>query len=116
MLWWDMSYRGGESDAIIRCEKEMTKRLLAYDNVRVFGFQGEEEVTTNLDNYMDTIHFSPEINKLMLDKIVAGEDELTLQNYEEKLDELSDFTDRVVNEYIVPYEKDGLLNYETEEE
>ena len=116
MLWWDMSYREGESDAIIRCEKEMTKALLSYDNVRVFGFQGEEEVTTNLDNYMDTIHFSPEINKLMLDKIVAGEDELTLDNYEEKLDELSDFTDRVVNEYIIPYENDGLLNYESEEE
>ena len=116
MLWWDMSYREGERDAIIRCEKEMTKALLSYDNVRVFGFQGEEEVTTNLDNYMDTIHFSPEINKLMLDKIVAGEDELTLDNYEEKLDELSDFTDRVVNEYIIPYENDGLLNYESEEE
>ena len=116
MLWWDMSYRGGESDAIIRCEKEMTKRLLSYDNVRVFCFQDEEEVTTNLDNYMDTIHFSPEINKLMLDKIVAGENELTLQNYEQKLNELSDFTDRVVNEYIIPYEKDGLLNYESEEE
>ena len=94
----------------------MTKRLLAYENVKVFCFQEEEEVTTNLDNYMDTIHFSPEINKLMLDRIVAGEDELTLDNYEVKLDGLSDFTDRVVNEYIIPYEKDGLLNYETGEE
>ncbi len=94
----------------------MTKRRLSYDNVRVFCFQNEEEVTTNLDNYMDTIHFSPEINKLMLDKIVAGENELTLQNYEQKLNELSDFTDRVVNEYIIPYEKGGFLNYESEEE
>ena len=116
MLWWDMSFREGESDAIIRCEKEMTKALLSYDNVRIFCFQGEREVTTNLDNYMDTIHFSPEINRLMLDHITSGEYEMTPDNYEEMLDEVSAFTDDVVNDYILPYEKDGLLNYASEEE
>jgi hypothetical protein len=116
MLWWDMSYRGGERDAIIYCEKEMTKALLSYDNVRIFCFQNEPEVTTNLDNYMDTIHFSPEINKLMLDQIIAGEYEMTLENYEEILDGLKDFTDDVVNEYIIPYEEQDLLNYEATEE
>ena len=116
MLWWDMSYRGGETDAIIYCEKEMTKRLLSYDNVKVFCFQTEEEVTTNLDNYMDTLHFSPEINKLMLDKIVAGENELTMENYEQVLDSMKDFTDKVVNEYVVPYEEADLFNYDYGEE
>lgn len=116
MLWWDMSYREGESDAIIYCEKEMTKKLLSYDNVRVFCFQNEPEVTTNLDNYMDTIHFSPEINKLMLDQIVAGEYEMTLDNYEEILDGVKSFVDDTVNTYIVPYEEQDLLNYESEEE
>ncbi len=116
MLWWDMSYREGESDAIIYCEKEMTKKLLSYDNVRVFCFQNEPEVTTNLDNYMDTIHFSPEINKLMLDQIVAGEYEMTPDNYEEILDGVKSFVDDTVNTYIVPYEEQDLLNYEAEEE
>jgi hypothetical protein len=116
MLWWDMSYREGESDAIVYCEKEMTKKLLSYDNVRVFCFQNEPEVTTNLDNYMDTIHFSPDINKLMLDQIVAGEYEMTLGNYEEILDGVKSFVDDTVNTYIVPYEEQGLLNYEAEEE
>lgn len=114
MLWWDMSYRAGETDAIIRCEKEMTKALLQHKNVKVFCFQAEEEVITNLDNYMDTIHFSPEINKRMLDHILAGEYELTLDNYEEEIDKVKAFSDKVQNELIGYYEDNGLLNYKAE--
>ncbi len=116
MLWWDMSYRSGETDAIIFCEKEMTKALLQYDNVRIFCFQNEPEVTTNLDNYMDTIHFSPEINRLMLDQIINGEYEMTLDNYEEVLDGVKAFSDEVQSTYIVPYEEQDLMNHEIIEE
>ncbi len=112
MLWWDMTYRSGETDAVIYCEKEMTKALLGYDNVKVFCFQGDEEVATDLNNYMDTIHFSPEINKRMLDYIVAGKYEMTPDNYEEMLDDVKRFSDKVQDEYIVYYEKENLLNYD----
>ena len=114
MLWWDMTYRAGETEAIIHCEKEMTKALLGHDNVRVFCFQAEEEVITNLDNYMDTIHFSPEINRRMLDHILAGEYELTLANYEEEIDKVKAFSDKVQRELIGYYEDNDLLNYESE--
>lgn len=113
MLWWDMTYRYGETDAVIKCEKEMTKALLSHDNVRVFCFQNEPDITTNLDYYMDTIHFSPEINRLMLDKIIAGEDEMTPDNYEEVLDGVKSFSDKVQKEIIPVYERDDLLNYES---
>ena len=92
----------------------MTKALLQYKNVRVFCFQAEEEVITNLDNYMDTIHFSPEINRRMLDHILAGEYELTLDNYEEEIDKVKAFSDKVQNELIGYYEDNGLLNYKAE--
>lgn len=110
MLWWDGIVRSGERDAYIYNEKEMTKALLAYDNVRIFCFQNDREVATNLDNYMDTIHFSPEINRRMLDKMIAGEDEMTLENYEEILDGVAQFSEDVVNELIIPYEEQGLLH------
>ncbi len=116
MLWWDMIYREGERDAVIYNEKEMTKALLSYDNVRIFCFQGDRDVTTNLDYYMDTIHFSPEINRLMLDYILEGEYEMTLDNYEEVLDDVKAFSDEVQSDHIIPYERDGLLNYASEEE
>ena len=112
MLWWDMTYRAGETDAILYCEKEMTRALLQYENVRVFCFQNEPEVTTDLNNYMDTLHFSPEINRLMLDQMIAGENEMTLDNYEAVIDGLKSFSDEVQAEYIRAYEEQDLLNYE----
>ena len=116
LLWWDMTYRHGETDAVIYCEKEMTKALLQYDNVRIFCFQNETEVVTNLDYYMDTLHFSPEINRLMLDQILAGENEMTLENYEEVIEGVRAFSDEVQETYIKAYEEQGLLNYEQTQE
>ncbi len=116
MLWWDMSYRSGETDAMIQCEKDMTKALLSYDNVRIFCFQNEPEITTNLELYMDTIHFSPEVNRLMLDQIIAGDYEMTLDNYEEMIDSVKDFSDEVQKKIIPEYEEKDLLNYEVIEE
>lgn len=112
MLWWDMSYRSGETDMIIYCEKEMTRALLEYDNVRIFCFQNETDITTNFDYYMDTIHFSPEINRLMLDRIIEGKNEMTLDNYEEVIDGVKAFSDKVQSDYIKKYEEQDLLNYE----
>ncbi len=112
MLWWDGIYRGGETDAYIYSEKEMVKALLSYDNAKVYCFQNEPEVITNLENYLDTIHFSPEINKLMLDQMVDGEYEMTPDNYEQMLDDMRAFSDKIVNELVVPYEEQGLFNYE----
>ena len=112
MLWWDGIVRSGERDAYIYNELMMTKALLEYDNVRIFCFQAMEEVACNLDLYMDSIHFSQDINRLMLDKIIAGEYEMTADNYRQTILEVKDFSDRVVNEYIIPYEEQGLLNYE----
>ncbi|MCR5101770.1 MAG: SGNH/GDSL hydrolase family protein [Butyrivibrio sp.] len=115
MLWWDGIYRSGERDSYIYNEKNATKELLSYDNVRVFCFQNEPEIVTDLDNYMDSVHFSMDINRLQLDQIIAGEYELTLDNYEEAFEELYEFSEKIVNEYMVPYEEQGLLTYESEE-
>lgn len=112
MLWWDGVVRSGERDAYIYNELAMTKALLQYDNVRIFCFQAQEDIATNLDNYMDSIHFSQEINRLMLDQILAGKHEMTLDNYEQMLLDVKDFSDRVVNDYILTYEEQGLLNYQ----
>ncbi len=115
MLWWDGIVRTGERDAYIYNEKEMTKALLQYDNVRVFCFQNDRDIATNLEYYMDSLHFSPDINKLMLDKMVSGEGEMTLDNYEEVLDGVKDFSDKIVKELIVPYEEKDMLTYEITE-
>ncbi len=115
MLWWDGNVRTGERDAYLYNELQTTKALLGYDNVRIFCFQAQDEIATNLDNYMDSIHFSPDINRWMLDQIIAGEYEMTEDNYEEMIENVRTFSDRVVSEYIKTHEEQGLLNYEEQE-
>lgn len=91
MLWWDNAYRSGELEAVIYNEKQTIAALLTYDNVEIYYYQDEEEIITTLDNYMDMIHFSKDINYYVFDKLSKGEERLTLDNYEQRLDKMREF-------------------------
>ena len=52
---------------------------------------------------MDMIHFSKEINELICNKMIAGEGRLTKENYEARLQNMYDLSERIVNEYILEY-------------
>ena len=86
LLWWDNAYRSGELEAVIYNEKQAIRALLAYDNAEIYYYQDDEPVITTLDNYMDMIHFSKDINYYIFDKLSKGEERLTEENYEERLD------------------------------
>lgn len=103
MLWWDNAYRTGERDSYLYNEEQMIAALLQYDNVEIYYYQDEEEIITNLDNYMDMIHFSKDINKLICDKIITGESLLTTENYKERLQNMYELSERIVNDDIKTY-------------
>lgn len=103
MLWWDNAYRSGERDAVIYNEKQAVKALLQYDNVEVYFYQDDREIITNLDNYMDMIHFSKDINYYVYDKLAKGENRLTKDNYEEKLDKMYTLSEEIAQELILEY-------------
>lgn len=103
MLWWDNIYRSGERDAYLYNEEQAIAALLSYDNVEIYYYQDEEDIITDLDNYMDMIHFSKDINQLICDKIIAGENRLTEENYEARIRNMYDLSERIVKEYILEY-------------
>ncbi|MCM1087221.1 MAG: hypothetical protein NC419_03625 [Muribaculaceae bacterium] len=103
MLWWDNIYRSGERDSYLYNEKQAIAALLEYDNVEIYYYQDEEEIITNLDNYMDTIHFSKDINQLICEKMIAGEGRLTKKNYETRLQDMYELSERIVREDILEY-------------
>ena len=105
MLWWDNAYRTGELDSVIYNEKQAVKELLAYDNVEIYYYQDAKEIITNLDLYMDMIHFSKDINYWVYDKLANGEERLTADNYEERLDNMRALSDEIVNKEILKYYK-----------
>ena len=103
MLWWDNAYRSGELDAVIYNEKQAIGALLEYDNVEIYYYQDDENVITNLDNYMDMIHFSKDINYYIYDKLAKGEERLTKENYEARLDGMYILAKKVVQEEMPKY-------------
>ena len=103
MLWWDNDYRNGERDAVIYNEKQAVKTLLQYPNVEIYFYQDDREIITNLDHYMDMIHFSKDINYVVYDKLAKGEERLTIDNYEERFDGMYDLSEEIVEKLIKGY-------------
>jgi hypothetical protein len=53
-------------DNIIKSREYIYSKLSMYQNAKVFDFTSDKEITFNLNNYKDTMHHSPEINKYIL--------------------------------------------------
>ena len=82
ILYWNDVIRQKELDAVIEELLYTTRRLLAYDNVRVFSFLGAEEIICNLNNYADYIHYHEDTCRYIADCFASGEMELTEENCE----------------------------------
>ena len=106
MCWWDNAYRNGERDAVLSAERICIEELIRYDNASVYYYQDDADIITNLDNYMDTIHFSKEINHFICDSMIQGRDRITRENIDSVLDGMYELSEEIVNEYIHEYYED----------
>lgn len=104
MLWWDNIYRNGDTESYLYNMETAMERLLTYDNVELYYFLNDREIVTNLENYMDLLHFSPEINGYICDSMIEGSHKVTKDNYRQIIDDTRNFSYEVVNELIKPYE------------
>ena len=69
----------------------------------MYYFQNQEEIIADLDNYMDTIHFSDLINREIVNCMKEGKYRLTLENYEEELNKMENLSEKVQREYMPLY-------------
>lgn len=105
MLWWDNAYRIGERDAVLYNEKKTIEALLACENAEIYFYQDDKEIITNLDNYMDMIHFSKDINYRVYEKLASGDGRLTEENYEEKINGMYQLSEEIATNLIYHYYK-----------
>ena len=112
MMFWDSAYRSGDLDAYIYNEKIAMETLLSYNNVSVYFFQNDEEIATNLNNYMDNVHFSSEINHYMEQAMLNGEYKVTTENLDVVIDDMKEFCEKIVNEYVKYYEENDMFTYD----
>jgi hypothetical protein len=80
IVWWDGIARKGNLDATINGLAYAMDRLLKFDNVHLYYFQNMPE-TTNLDNYREIMHYTEELNALMVDRMGRDEYRVTRENY-----------------------------------
>lgn len=103
MLWWDSGYVNGLGEGYLALLEQALPRLLSHENVKLFYFQDQQDIICNLDNYMDMIHFTPDINQYMLQCISDGSCEVTNENVYEVLEHM-----RQVYRYII---EEGIYRY-----
>ena len=116
ILWWDMANRSGEIETTLYNEETAMRALLAYDNVRIFMFQDRLDITANLDNYLDVLHFSPAVNAQMCAAMAAGECEVTADTVDETMAALRAYAETVLTEEIPPLEGEFRYAEETGDE
>ncbi len=77
IMYWDDCIQRGRLTAEICALNEVYKALLKYDNVRMFFFQDEWDIITDLNNYKDYSHFSKDISYHIYECMRDGKCELT---------------------------------------
>ncbi len=85
--WWGDRLTEGTLNRKIRLERAVIEELLEYDNIRLFSFNCLPEVTADLNNYKDYVHYGEWINSLILRCMSEGRFLLTRENYKEYLEE-----------------------------
>lgn len=90
-VWWQELVRSGTIYKQTEAERVVIEELIKYDNIKVFSFNNQKDITTDINNYKDKLHYGEWINSLMLKYMYEGKCQLTKDNYEEYLKEELDF-------------------------
>lgn len=93
IYFWDDCVRHGNLTAEICTLERVYKELLNYDNVRLFYFQNDYDIITDLDNYRDYSHFDQPINYYMYECMRDGQKEMSQDDYYDILLEMYDFAE-----------------------
>ncbi len=102
MVYWDEQDRTGKIGALKKAYLYVSQVLTEQENVELYLWNDNEmlEIMGDLDNYTDHIHYSPQINALILQRIGDKDGLVTKYNYESNI---NDFFN-----YIETYDYDSI--------
>jgi hypothetical protein len=100
ILFWTVTQCPFETQ--MEFKRHVLERTRRFPNVRLFDFQDVADITLNLDNYDDYEHYSPDVNRFVIDAFSKNEYLVTDNNIEEKIGRLENqvrrFTDSLDTE------------------
>ena len=88
-VWWGNNYSNIPN--FIEQEKIVIELILECKNVKLYSFNNEIEITTNLNNYRDPCHYGERVNSIMLEFMKEDRGLLTKENYISYLENEKDF-------------------------
>ena len=91
VLYWDRELRLGTFDATMDSVEYAMNELLPYENVRIYFYQGETDIITDLDNYKDYSHYGHWINDKLTEYIAQDKNRVTKDNAEAFVEQLREF-------------------------
>lgn len=103
ILWWDNAYRDGTIRQKLYEIFCLVERLSQYENVRMFCYLDREEYVTDLDQYMDTVHFSNQVSREICDRLASGDGRINPENVKERLENLYGMAEAFSREGIREY-------------
>ena len=93
MLYWDEQTRNGKVKTLKNAYLFTCETLTQFHNVKLYLWADDEmlEVMSNLDNYSDHAHYSPAINKEILQRIGKGIGIVSATDYQDKVNKLFEY-------------------------
>lgn len=95
ICYWEAMVRIKQLGAQLEAQKTGAELLLSANNIRIYDFSYRIDITGDLDNYTDTMHYGEWINSEILQMMNEGEGMLTADN----LDEYYDYIYKLYSEY-----------------
>ena len=93
MLYWELKKINGTLEEILAVYEHSMKRLLPYDNVKIYYFQAEAEIISDLDNYRDETHYRPEYNRYIFECMRDGKNLVTEENLRSYVEDMYRFAE-----------------------
>lgn len=85
IVWWKDRMEEGRLYSFLEAEQIIVEEILQCPNIKLYSFNNRRDITTDLSNYRDAVHYGDWINSRMLQWMHDGEDLLTENNYREYL-------------------------------
>lgn len=114
IAYWDSELMAkGDFDRQMSALRLMCDMILTCGNIRLFGFDDQFDITCNLDNYMDVIHYSETVGDRLINWMAAGEHRITDDNIDQYFDTITQFYANY--DYSTIYENQSMKEKENQQ-
>ena len=87
ILWYKDLVEDGTVYRQVEAERYIIELILEHKNIKLFSFNGIENIVTDINNYKDTIHYATWINSYMLRCMYENKYHITRENYQKYLEQ-----------------------------